>query len=359
MVLIIKKWTAILLSLSLLLSLSPRADAEGRPTTHARCALLMGADGTVIVEQNARQRSLIASTTKLMTALVALERADLEEEVTITPAQCRVEGSSMYLRPGLRCTVGELVTGLLLASGNDAALALAEHIAGSVEDFVRLMNEQAQELGLEDTHFMNPHGLDEQGHYSTALDLARLMAVCMENPAFARIAALRQARIAGVDYYNHNKLLTLCPGCLGGKTGYTQAAGRCLVSCCEREGTRLICVTLSDPQDWRDHQLLYAWGFANYAARELPDELRYTLPLVSGTQERVDVAAEPFKLLLPRDAAPIVEVELPPFVFAPVEAGEAAGRATLRLNGKTLCQIELYYTESVPLKKTRIFAQHE
>ena len=351
MVLIIKKWNAGLLILSLLLALCPSAEAEGPPSTSARCAVLMGADGTVLYGREEQQRALIASTTKLMTALVALERADPKETVTITPAQCRVEGSSMYLRPGLCCSVEDLVTGLLLASGNDAALALAEHVGGSVEDFVGMMNERAGELGLVNTHFMNPHGLDQEGHYSTALDLARLMAVCMEQPAFACITALRCAKVAGVNYANHNKLLGLCPGCLGGKTGYTRAAGRCLVSCCERGGTRLICVTLSDPQDWRDHQMLYAWGFARYEARELREELRFTVPVVSGERDCAAAQAEPVKLLLPKDARLRLDVELPRFVFAPVEAGSTAGQVSVWLDGELLSRIELRYEQSVARKK--------
>ena len=261
-----------LLSLLLCLTLSAIfpawADETQPPEISAKCAILTDGGGEVLFEKNADMRALIASTTKLMTALVAVESAALDETVTPSEAACAVEGSSMYLKAGERYTVRQLLTGLLLASGNDAALALAEHCGGERE-FVRRMNEKAAALQMADSHFENPHGLDGEAHYSTARDLAKLMAAFCENEELRAIAALKSAAVGEQVYQNHNKLLSLCPGCVAGKTGYTDAAGRCLVSCCERQGQRLICVTLNDPRDWKDQCALYDWGFQLWAMREV------------------------------------------------------------------------------------------
>ena len=220
--------------------------------------------GTVLYEKCADEPMLIASTTKIMTAMVVLENCDLQEKVDITSAHAAVEGSSMYLRPGGNYTVEDLLYGLMLASGNDAAAALADHTAGSMEAFAEKMNERAGELGLQNTHFANSHGLDAQGHYGPARDLAILTSAAMENETFREIFATASYEVGGVSYYNHNKLLSSCPGCIGGKTGYTEKAGRSLVSCVEREGMELICVTISDPRDWEDHAFLYDKCFGEY-----------------------------------------------------------------------------------------------
>lgn len=170
------------------------------------------------------------------------------------------EGSSMYLRPGEKLTLETLLYGLLLSSGNDAALAVTECMGGAVP-FVARMNEKAAELGMENTHFANPNGLDDEAHYSTAEDMAKLAAAAMDDPVLRRVASTRTARIGGRTLTNHNKLLSRVEGCVGLKTGYTRAAGRTLVSCAERDGVRLVAVTLQDGDDWNDHASLYEQGF--------------------------------------------------------------------------------------------------
>ena len=226
----------------------------------ATAAVLMDADsGRLLYEKNGGRRMLIASTTKLMTALVALEQGDLQREITVTGSHM-AEGSSMYLRPGEKLTVETLLYGLLLCSGNDAALAVTE-CAGGLEPFVALMNEKAAALGMADTHFANPSGLDDEEHYSTARDMAQLARAAVNEPTLLRMASTRQASIGGRTLTNHNKLLGRMEGCLGLKTGYTKAAGRTLVSCAERDGVRLVAVTLQDGDDWNDHASLYDRGF--------------------------------------------------------------------------------------------------
>ena len=232
----------------------------------ATAAVLMDADmGQVLYEKNGDRQMLIASTTKIMTALVVLEHAAPDDVITVTPDHM-AEGSSMYLRAGETVRVEELLYGLLLCSGNDAALALTE-CAGGLTPFVALMNEKAAALGMAHTSFANPNGLDANGHYSTARDMAVLAAAAVENPTFRRICSSRSVTIGQRTMENHNRLLRQVEGCVGLKTGYTQAAGRTLVSCTERDGCRLVAVTLQDGNDWADHAALYDYGFRLTAPR--------------------------------------------------------------------------------------------
>lgn len=228
--------------------------------TSATAAILMDGDtGEVLYEKNPDRRMLIASTTKLMTTLVVLERGGLGDVVTVTQ-QHIAEGSSMYLKPGDRVTVEELLYGLLLCSGNDAALALADH-CGGLERFVAEMNRKAAELGMTGTSFANPNGLDQEGHYSTARDMARLAACAVKNETLVRLCSTRSVTVGGRTMTNHNRLLRSIDGCIGLKTGYTRAAGRTLVSCVRRNGRTLVAVTLQDGNDWADHAALYEFGF--------------------------------------------------------------------------------------------------
>lgn len=232
----------------------------------ATAAVLMDADmGQVLYEKNGDRQMLIASTTKIMTALVVLEHAAPDDVITVTPDHM-AEGSSMYLRAGETVRVEELLYGLLLCSGNDAALALTE-CAGGLTPFVALMNEKAAALGMAHTSFTNPNGLDADGHYSTARDMAVLAAAAVENPTFRRICSSRSVTIGQRTMENHNRLLRQMEGCVGLKTGYTRAAGRTLVSCTERDGCRLVAVTLQDGNDWADHAALYDYGFQLTAPR--------------------------------------------------------------------------------------------
>lgn len=260
------KFCAVLCAAALLLGIVPCSAAQ--PGVSAVAAILMdGETGEVLYEKNADRQMLIASTTKIMTGLVALEHDSPQKRITVKENHM-TEGSSMYLKVGEQVTVEELLYGLLLCSGNDAALALAEACSGSVEDFVAEMNSKAQALGMENTSFANPNGLDDENHYSTARDMARLAAYAAKNPGLMRIASTRQATIGNRTMTNHNRLLRDMEGCIGLKTGFTKAAGRTLVSCAVRQGRLLVAVTLNDGDDWRDHAALYDYGFALLAERE-------------------------------------------------------------------------------------------
>ena len=335
----------------LLLSAVPVSAAQEVPAVSAEAAVLMDRDsGRIIFEKNSDRSMEIASTTKIMTALVVLERCRPEQEVHIRHEWTCTEGSSMYLRAGGTYTVGELLTGLLLVSGNDAARALACHTAGSEEAFAALMNEKARELGMEGSHFMNPHGLSQEGHYATARDLGVLTCTALRNPDFAALCATRYAEVQGVAMTNHNKLLWQYEGASGVKTGYTKSAGRALVSCAQREDTGLVCVTLNDPDDWRDHAALLDWGFAHYESRDMSGEA-WQLPVVSGVESRVSVTAKDGdRVFLEKDEAQSLRVVLPRFVYAPVYAGERAGSLQLLDgDGTILWEMELVYGQSVAL----------
>lgn len=225
-------------------------------------ALLDGTTGECLYEKNGDQRALIASTTKIMTGLLVCEAGDLDRTVTVPETAAGTEGSSMYLKSGETLTRCELLYGMMLHSGNDAALTLAISVSGSEAAFVRQMNRRACALNLTQTHFANPHGLDSGENYSTALDLARLAQAALQNEQFRAVVSTKTITCAGRTLTNHNKLLWRYDGCIGVKTGYTRHAGRILVSAAERGGRMLIAVTISDPDDWRDHVSLLDYGFA-------------------------------------------------------------------------------------------------
>lgn len=318
----------------------------------AESYIVIDADtGKTLYESNADAKMLIASTTKIMTALVALEHGKLDDDVKIPAEAEGVEGSSMYLKAGMTMKQEQLLYGLMLASGNDAATAIAYHIAGSIEDFAKLMNDKAAELGATNTSFTNPHGLDNEQHYSTARDMAIITAAAMENDDFVRIASTKSITINGLTYTNHNKLLWNYDGILGGKTGYTMAAGRTLVSCCERDGLRLVCVTLRDPDDWDDHMNLYDRAYAEFKRVNVVDsDTEYTeIPVIAGencTSVPVE-ASETVTLLLNSEDEVEISTELPRFVYAGVSEGETAGTLSWTVNGQPGGSVELVYTESV------------
>ena len=330
------------------------ARAYDVPGVSARSFVLMDAGtGTILAERNADTQMLVASTTKILTAaLVIVHVDDLDEVVTILPEAVGIEGSSMYLRAGEEIAVRDLLYGLMLASGNDAAVALAYHVAGGIPEFADLMNEKAAELLMEHSHFSNPHGLDAEDHVSTAGDMAKLTAWAMELTDFVQIASTRQVQAAGRSLVNHNKLLWRYPGTLGVKTGYTKASGRSLVSAAERDGTMLICVTLSAPDDWDDHAALYDWGFARfkYHAPIVAGDVFATVPVIAGTQEQVDLISEmSLSLLVSPDDVVTVEAYVPRFVYAEVRTGEQAGLVRVLVNGETVLETRLLFGETVLL----------
>ena len=352
MVLLLRKFTGIVLSLALIFAVKIPARAE--LAVSAKAAILMHADsGRVLYEKNADEHMLIASTTKIMTAIVVLEHCELDDLVEVDSRSAGIEGSSMYLKAGESYTVEDLLYGLLLVSGNDAASALALHVADSMEEFAELMNAKAAELGMTESSFKNAHGLDEEGHYSTARDMAKLAAYCMGNEDFARIAGTVSHTIGEQTLVNHNRLLREYDGCLGLKTGYTMAAGRTLVTCAERDGARYVCVTLNDPDDWDDHKALYDWAFANYSFAEvIPAGLSYEVPLISGAEMTAPAETEGAAYALIQNGESYdMELELPAFAFAPISEGDRAGRAVACSDGQEIASVRIVYSEDVEVDR--------
>lgn len=352
MVLLLRKFTGILLSLALIFAVKIPARAE--LAVSAKAAILMHADsGRVLYEKNADEHMLIASTTKIMTAIVVLEHCELDDLVEVDSRSAGIEGSSMYLKAGESYTVEDLLYGLLLVSGNDAASALALHVADSMEEFAELMNAKAAELGMTESSFKNAHGLDEEGHYSTARDMAKLAAYCMGNEDFARIAGTVSHTVGEQTLVNHNRLLREYDGCLGLKTGYTVAAGRTLVTCAERDGARYVCVTLNDPDDWDDHKALYDWAFDNYSFAEvIPAGLSYEVPLISGAEMTAPAETEGAAYALIKNGESFdMELELPAFAFAPISEGERAGRAVACSDGQEIASVRIVYSEDVEVDR--------
>ncbi len=323
-------------------------------STSATAAVLMDVDsGRILYEQNADKKMLIASTTKLLTALVALRDGNLDDIVTVGGDAAGTEGSSMYLKAGEQLTLETLLYGLLLCSGNDAAVAIADHIAGGVDAFAQRMNDLAQEIGMENSHFTNPHGLDhtENGdHYSTARDMALLAAAAANNETLLRIASTRTITIGGRTMTNHNKLLNTFSGCLGLKTGYTIAAGRTLVTCAQRNGQRLVAVTLQDGNDWADHQALYEYGFSTYSDRQgiAVGEIAGTLPVIGGSRGTVPlVAADSFSWPVAQGENFSSEISLDQDLHAPLSAGDQVGEMIFTWNGTEIGRVGLLCGQSV------------
>ena len=319
--------------------------ASASPSVSAgRCILLDADSGEVLFAQDADTRSLIASTTKIMTAVVVLEHCSLDMEYTIPPQATKIEGSSMYLKAGETLTIRDLLYGMMLHSGNDAAVALALACSDSVPEFVALMNLKAQQLGLKNTHFENPNGLDGEQHYSTASDLAQLTRYALENDVFREIVSTKSIRIGDRVLTNHNKLLWSVEGAIGVKTGYTKAAGRILVSAAERCGRRLVAVTINDGNDWRDHAALYDYGFGCYCEQQAisAGQIVARLPLMDGRIARL-AAAEDFCYWLAEGEHLRVVPLYPRAAFAAGEYGSFAGFGAVYLGEKQIGIIRLVW----------------
>ena len=351
----VKRFLCILLFL-LFLPVGAGSCASEELSVAAKGAVLIDAkSGRVLFGQNENERFPMASTTKIMTALLALENCALDEEVTASENASGEPGTSIYLGVGETLSMEEMLYGLLLRSGNDAAVAIAEHVSGSVEAFAARMNARAAELDA-DAHFENPHGLDADGHEASALALARIFRQAMQNRDFRRITGTKKTTIpwVGNDFsrvlISKNRLLTTYAGATGGKTGYTSDAGRCLVFSAEREGMELIGAVLSCPNWFEEAERMLDWGFENYHL-EAPlsaGETACEAAVEGGMAGTVRAVAE-------RDLAAAVgeeetwrvEYDFPGGVRAPLEKGETIGTATLYIEGTPAAQTPLLAGEDV------------
>ncbi len=315
-----------------------------------KAILLDALTGRVLYEKNADEQSLIASTTKIMTALVVCEQCNVLDRVRIPKEAVGIEGSSMYLQEGEVLTLQELLYGLMLSSGNDAAVALAIYCGGTVEGFAQLMNDKARVLGLNNTHFENPNGLDAPGHYSTARDLAVLAAYAMKNPIFQKTVSAKTVTVGQRHLRNHNKLLWQVEGADGVKTGFTKAAGRILVSSAIRDNRRLIAVTLNAPSDWQDHAALLGDGFSRFAVQRIVSkgDLLGTLEVEGGENCRVElIAAQDFDYAVAEGENPQTLIPGTGFVYAPVAEGAEAGFAYVLIEGNAVGKVPLVYGQTI------------
>ena len=317
----------------------------------AECAIVVDAQtGRVLYEKNADQQSLIASTTKIMTALLVCEQCNVLDRMRIPKEAVGIEGSSMYLREGEVLTVQELLYGMMLQSGNDAAVALAIYCGGTVEGFAQLMNDKAHRLGMKDSHFVNPNGLDAPGHYSTARDMALLAAYAMKNPIFARTVSAKTVTAGERTLRNHNKLLWQVEGADGVKTGFTKAAGRILVSSATRQGRRIIVVTFNDPNDWQDHKQLLETGFSDFEVKQLVcvGDCLGTVEIAGGAAGHANLlAASDFAFAMTSQERWQIQLPKPGFVYAPVVAGQPAGYAHVWIDGTPVGKVPLIYAQTV------------
>lgn len=360
----------IIFTLAVLIACPVSAYAEqsaprNMPDVSAKYAVLVEKNtGQIICEKNGYEKTSMASTTKIMTSLILCEMCDLDEEIVATKEMVTVEGSSMGLLEGDRVHYRDLLYGMLLASGNDAANTTAISIAGSIEKFAELMNKKAAEIGMTNTNFVTPSGLDDENHYTTAADMAKLGVYAMRNKDFAAACASKTATLEyGNPPYrrtlsNHNKLLRYYDGAIGIKTGFTKKSGRCLVSCAEKNGMGVIAVTLNAPNDWSDHATLLDYGFSQLETHELYTPTDIFKTSVANTNEDLTVGfTPPTATLLPEQFDKITfKTEMERLLFAPIKKGEKIGSVTYYIDGKQIAKAYITAANEVkasPAKKIK------
>ena len=338
-----KEIRIILLSLITILLLSIGAYAEDVQIdiSASSAVLLVSGSNEVLFEKSAYEKRSMASTTKIMSSIIAIESGRLDEEITVTQEMTAVEGTSMGLLPNDRVSVSELVYGMLLSSGNDAANATAITIAGSTDAFVSMMNDKAKQIGMLSTHFVTPSGLDADDHYSTAYDMALLGSYDIKNEQFLEICS---SSSAVVDYgnppykrrlTNHNKLLKIYDGAIGIKTGFTKKSGRCLVSAAERDGVTLICVTLNDADDWNDHKKLLDYGFG-IVKRYDNYQRDFLIDIVGGKEASANAQLQRTPKIGTLNGQITQKVYIEHFLYAPVKKNDVVGYSQFYYQNGTL-----------------------
>ncbi len=352
-----KRFCCVLVALSLIFFSVPRASAL---SVSAKSAVLInGTTGEVLWSKNSEQKLPMASTTKIMTALLLCESGSLERRLVTTKEMVTVEGSSMGLLAGDTVSYRDLLYGMMLASGNDAANTTAIAVSGSVSDFVELMNKKASQIGLKNTSFKTPSGLDADGHYSTAEDMARLARYAMQNTEFRTAASSQYAKLCyGNPPYdrtlkNHNKLLFQYDGAIGVKTGFTKKSGRCLVSSAQRGDKNLIAVTLSAPDDWADHTAMLDYGFSCLVEKAAKDVQIPPLSVVGGTRELIDVSTPNQTFALTEDEWNRLRcrIHIPRFVYSGVTVGDVVGRVEYMIGDEVIEKADITALHSSPAIK--------
>ena len=355
----------VLFLLIIILNIGLPALAEEVPPVSAKSAILIEEKtGNILYEKNIYEKLPMASTTKIMTALVAIENTEPDKIVKVSQNAQGVEGSSVYLVKDEEITMQNLLYGLMLSSGNDAAVAIAEATSGSVESFVKLMNKKALAIGANSTSFANPNGLEDANHYTTAYDLALITKCALSNKELRTIVSTKEKVVPrlGVDngryLKNHNKLLWRYEGCTGVKTGFTKKAGRCLVSSAERDGKNLICVTINAPDDWNDHTKLLDYGFSKVELKNIlkKNMVVRSIPVVNGSVDKVNLyIKEDFNF--PDSENISFSFDIPKFIEAPVLSESKTGILNVKYKGSNVFSTNLYTKAPVPrvYKKRNLF----
>jgi serine-type D-Ala-D-Ala carboxypeptidase (penicillin-binding protein 5/6) len=362
-----KIWKLIIFSLmvSLIIATIPQRAAAAPGVSAASAVLIEQKSGRILYEKEAHKKMRIASITKIMTAILAIESGKMNRYVTVSEQATRAEGSSVYLKPGEKIKLEDLVYGLMLRSGNDSAVAIAEYVGGSLDGFVYLMNQKAREIGMNNTHFANPHGLDDhENHYSTAYDMAILTRYAMQNKTYQKISGTKVHRAPNPTenwdrvWKNKNRLLSKYKYSTGGKTGYTKRAKRTLVSTAQNGDMSLIAVTLNAPDDWNDHISLYESGFREYDMAEVlskgkidlekPKKYQNHLYLKKSivypvTNEEMNLFSIQYKLTKPEKGWSYSD-----------KVEKVVGKAIVYLDGRAVKETPIYY-QSVPKKKKGLF----
>ncbi len=350
-----KKFFVVLL---VLLCALPQMNVSADVEVSAKAAVVINAStGNILFQKNASEKLPMASTTKIMTALILAEQPDLTKEIVTTAEMVTVEGSSMGLLPGDTVSLYALLCGMLLASGNDAANTVAITLAGSTEKFAELMNKKAKEIGMLNTNFVTPSGLDDQNHYSTAYDMALLAKYALKNETFAEVAASssKTVRYGNPPYNrtltNHNKLLKMYDGAVGVKTGFTKKSGRCLVSAAERDCGKVIAVTLNAPNDWDDHIKMLDFGLSQLLPLK-GGELK--IPLVGGECDSVNVSYDAPNIALTEQELAFCEyvILIPKFIYGGIEKGSLVGQYIVKYNGNIIYKGELTALEGCEEKQS-------
>ncbi|NLW45943.1 MAG: D-alanyl-D-alanine carboxypeptidase [Firmicutes bacterium] len=350
----------LVVSLVLFVSKGSPAQATPRPNLAAYSAVLMDVvTGKVLLAKNGAERRAPASTTKIITALVAMERGEMNQVITASENASKVDGSSIWLAPGEKHTLEELLYGVLLNSGNDASVAIAEGLAGSEKEFAAWMNEKAKAIGAKDSCFINCNGLPDTGHFSTAYDLALITRYALHNPVFSKIVKTKKKAIEwpGRDYnrlmVNHNKLLWRYEFADGVKTGYTRQAGRCLVASATKNGQRLIAVVLNSKRIYEDSKLLFEYGFNNYQLLTViqSEQKIGSIQVDEGVNKKVSLLSHrPVTLVIPKGQLDQVKIniEVPSSIPAPVERLQQVGEVEVKIGSKLIEKVPVVTAAGVP-----------
>ncbi len=344
---------------------SVNAENEEYIDVSAKSAILLcDNNDSVIFEKNSTEKLSMASTTKIMTTLLALEYAKKDNKTVTFTQDMIAEGSSMYLKVGDKVKLSDLAVGMMMVSGNDSANAVALTLGKTKEKFADMMNAKAEVIGMNDTHFVTPSGLDDEQHYSTAKDMAKLMQYAMQNKDFASLTAQKSMKVNFISpsdtvnvYYNHNKLLSMYEYCNGGKTGFTKKSGRCLVSSAQKDGVKLIAVTLNAPDDWNDHIRMYNYGFSKLQkVSGIDEDFRFSADVVGGNQSTVELKPSESMSYVTENGEELNitrKLILDRFLYAPLDKGETVGSVQYYSGNKKIEEIPLVTTSEVVYKQVR------